>query len=330
MEVTDTIWEQVLVDRLDGLPPYQQIAATIRHKIAIAQLAPGTPLPSIRKLADIADVTTATVSRAYRVLQDQRLIETHAGVGTVVADVTAVNPWLGADSAENKLAALIGSAVSAALELGHGPDAILRTVLRCLDQVKAQQHVLFVCAASAVARRYERMLTAELGPLGVRATAVLLSDLQREDADLERALSDVTHIVTMLSFAHEVEQFFRSASLPISILLTELSLATNQRLRQLAPGAHVVFVAEPHYRTPGLGMLQPYCRNGHLTVARSLEPDDLSQSLSGADIVVHTLGTSDIVKEVIGPQQQVIELEFQLRSDSLRLLKEALINNASK
>ncbi len=329
MDANDAIWEQVLVDRLDSLPPYQQIAATIRHKIATAQIAPGTPLPSIRKLASTANVTTATVSRAYRVLQDERLIETHAGVGTVVADVTAVNPWLRADKSENELHSLIGSAVTTALELGHGPEAILRTVLRHLDQIKTPQHVLFVCGAPAVARRYERILTQELGPLGIRVSAVTLSDLQREEANLERHLSDVTHIVTMLSFAHDVEQFFRTESLPISILLTELSIATSQLLRQIPAGANVVFVAEQHYRTPGLGMLQPYCRNAQLAVARSLEPNDLSHSVSDADIVVHTLGTSDIVKEVIGPHHQVIELEFQLRSDSLRMLKEALTSNAS-
>ena len=213
--------------------------------------------------------------------------------------------------------------------MGHSHDAILRTVLRHLDQVKTPQHVLFVCGAPAVARKYERILTEELGPMGVRATAVTLADLQREDADLEQQLSDVTHIVTMLSFAHDVESFFRSQSLPISILLTELSMAANQRLRQIPPGANVLFLAEQQYRTPGLGMIQPYCRSANLTVARSLDPDYLSESLADADVVVHTLGASDTVKEVIGEHHQVIQLEFQLRNDSLRMLKEALTSNAS-
>lgn len=64
---------------------YERIAAHYRGQVKAGDLAPGTRLPSNRELADIWDVTTATITKAMAVLQAEGLVRTTRGSGTFVA-----------------------------------------------------------------------------------------------------------------------------------------------------------------------------------------------------------------------------------------------------
>jgi len=65
---------------------FEQIAETLRLKIARGELAPGDRLPTVRALAREWECTTGTVSRAFALLADEGVITTHRGRGTRVAD----------------------------------------------------------------------------------------------------------------------------------------------------------------------------------------------------------------------------------------------------
>lgn len=64
---------------------YQEIAESIRRRIAFGELGPGDRLPSVRELASTWSCTPGTVSRAYGVLGDEGLVVSHRGKGTRVA-----------------------------------------------------------------------------------------------------------------------------------------------------------------------------------------------------------------------------------------------------
>jgi len=65
---------------------YQEIAESLRQQIASGDLPPGARLPSIRETARQWRCTPGTVSRAYRQLADEGLIDGHRGGGTRVTD----------------------------------------------------------------------------------------------------------------------------------------------------------------------------------------------------------------------------------------------------
>ena len=69
---------------------------------------------------------------------------------------------------------------------------------------------------------------------------------------------------------------------------------------------------------------------GQVNVARDLDPASLERALGASDLVVRALGTSNLIKEVIRPTQQAVELEFQARNDSLRTIKDALSSPNTK
>lgn len=73
------------VDREDGLPLHEQVAAEIRRAIAEGEAGPGERLPPSRDLAAVLGVNSNTVLRALRILRDEGLLEFRRGRGVTVA-----------------------------------------------------------------------------------------------------------------------------------------------------------------------------------------------------------------------------------------------------
>lgn len=73
-------------------PLYQQLAARIQTLITTGALKRGDRLPSVRDMAQQQGVSMATVLQAYRLLEDQRLIEARPRSGYFVALRSAPGP----------------------------------------------------------------------------------------------------------------------------------------------------------------------------------------------------------------------------------------------
>jgi DNA-binding transcriptional MocR family regulator len=65
---------------------YAEIAAYLRQQIQDGTLRPGDTMPSFKKTSAQFGVAITTVNRAYRLLKEEGLTRSLAGVGTVVAD----------------------------------------------------------------------------------------------------------------------------------------------------------------------------------------------------------------------------------------------------
>ena len=68
-------------------PLYDQIETQLRGLIVSGALPAGTQLPSVRALATTLGCSVITTRRAYQELEQQELIRTFQGRGTIVADV---------------------------------------------------------------------------------------------------------------------------------------------------------------------------------------------------------------------------------------------------
>ena len=61
----------------------------MRHAIEVGGLGPGEKLPTVRGLAGELAIAPNTIVKAYSELQREGLVESRAGVGTVVAEGVA-------------------------------------------------------------------------------------------------------------------------------------------------------------------------------------------------------------------------------------------------
>ena len=77
------------LDPKSGVPFYRQIIDQIRYGLASGQLTVGEQLPTVRALAVQLKVNLNTVSKAYRELEIQNLLETQQGTGTFIGSSEA-------------------------------------------------------------------------------------------------------------------------------------------------------------------------------------------------------------------------------------------------
>ena len=113
------------VEQDSKVPIYVQIEEQIRAMIAAGQLRPGDQLPTIRELAADLRVNYNTIARVYLDLDHDGVISTQRGRGTFVAGVPDDKEM--AKMREEKLEAIVRSALEEARSLGYSPDEIAAT-----------------------------------------------------------------------------------------------------------------------------------------------------------------------------------------------------------
>ncbi len=74
------------LDFRSGIPIYLQVVDRIKEMIADGRIKPGDQLPTVRGLATELRVNFNTVARAYRILDEARIISTQQGRGPYILD----------------------------------------------------------------------------------------------------------------------------------------------------------------------------------------------------------------------------------------------------
>ena len=106
---------------LSDEPLQSQISRQIRAKILAGELAAGTDLPSIRKLARQHKVSVITVQRAYENLERENLIHSRRGKGFFVSELSEKTKK---EKANERLFEKLESPIVAALDEGLSQEEI--------------------------------------------------------------------------------------------------------------------------------------------------------------------------------------------------------------
>jgi len=330
MELNGRVWQQIVVDRRDQTSPYRQIANAIRHKIATNQVAPSTALPSVRGLADQVGVTPATVARAYRQLQSDGLVESQVGVGTVVSDTRRLVYQARRRSAE-ELERTLDAALTPLLQMGYAPSEVRAAVDRRLHR-NAESHLAIVISdAAPVLHKYVGIMKRELAPLGVSVEGMLLEQLRAPSEESKQRLARTSRVLTSLGLLRRVQESLERCGVapPISIMFTELSLATIERLSAIPKNARALVVSDERYRNSILGILLQHLSEEQVSVLHKLDETSLAEELAGCQVVVHSLGTTDLVRKVATAGHQTILMDYQVRQDAMAKLRESFVTDSA-
>lgn len=309
-------WSRLRVDRSATTPLYLQIANTIRHRIATNEMRALSRVPSVRRMARFAEVTPATIARAYQVLQAEGLLETLSGSGTVIADVRQIENEARARSGE-ALARAIDNAITPLLNMQFSPEEVLEAVEERL-RLSYAANLVVVAAAAPVADKYARYLNGRLkGKYDIKP--VLVGAIKSKDPATVELLRHCDRCVTLLSLHQVVRELLAPYGIPISILLTQLSLDTLRELEDLSsrPGVRVGVVAEEYYRPSVLATVGQYFAPDRILAVVDLRPEALRRKLAGVDLCIHTLGAQEMVVNAGLKQLPTLELKFEVRQDSL-------------
>jgi len=120
------------IDFRSGLPIYTQIVNQVQSQIVSGIIKPGDQLPTVRALAEELRVNFNTVARAYRILDEARIISTQQGRGTYITEIPPPN--VSEKLRKETLEALTHRYISEAMRLDFSKSEIRQMVS---DQIKA-------------------------------------------------------------------------------------------------------------------------------------------------------------------------------------------------
>jgi GntR family transcriptional regulator len=118
-------------------PLYQQIVDGLRREVSEGRLAPGSPLPSFRNLAEQLLVSVITVKRAYEELERAGIIFRRQGLGTFVAEAGAERTR---EAKTERARELLRQALREALEAGLTGNDVLRLFKSILHERTESTH----------------------------------------------------------------------------------------------------------------------------------------------------------------------------------------------
>ena len=120
------------IDFRSGLPIYTQIVNQVQTQVAGGILKPGDQLPTVRALAEELRVNFNTVARAYRILDEARIISTQQGRGTYITEIPP--PQVTEKLRRESLQALTERYINEARRLEFSRDEVSEMIK---DQLKA-------------------------------------------------------------------------------------------------------------------------------------------------------------------------------------------------
>ena len=127
------------LDFHSGLPIYTQIVNQIQSQLVNKILKPGDQLPTVRALAQELRVNFNTVARAYRILDEARIISTQQGRGTYIIEIPP--PEISEKLRYESLTALTQRFVIEAFRLGFSEREVSQMVKGSLKFWKDAQDI---------------------------------------------------------------------------------------------------------------------------------------------------------------------------------------------
>ena len=132
-----TFGKRLRLDLRADSPIYQQLVDQIQAQIASGSLHPGDQLPTVRALAAELRINFNTVARAYRILDEARVISTQQGRGTYITEIPP--PKVTERMRRESLEALARRFVEEATRLGSAETEIRQMVTEQLKSWKETQ-----------------------------------------------------------------------------------------------------------------------------------------------------------------------------------------------
>ncbi|MBI5945033.1 MAG: GntR family transcriptional regulator [Chloroflexi bacterium] len=124
----------LLLDDRSGLPIYTQIVNQIQSQLVNGILKPGDQLPTVRAMAQELRVNFNTVARAYRILDEERIISTQQGRGTFITEIPP--PEVSVRLRYESLSALTQRFINEAFRLGFSEREVSQMVRDNLKSMK--------------------------------------------------------------------------------------------------------------------------------------------------------------------------------------------------
>lgn len=118
------------IDPRSAVPPFEQLRVQLLALVSSRDLAPGTRLPTVRRLAEDLGIAPNTVARTYRELEADGIIETRGRHGSFVSSHGS--------AAERQAQEAAATYAVRIRQLGVAPDSGVALVAAALREPSAE------------------------------------------------------------------------------------------------------------------------------------------------------------------------------------------------
>ncbi len=291
----DTVERLALaLDRASSVPVSVQLRGALEYGIASGDLAPGTRLPSVRRLAARLGLSPVTVSNVYAALQEGGHVKGRVGTGTFVADDGVSHHQA---QALRDIERRIGELVRLGQEAGLSRAELAYRVSTAPErpgQVRVLMLGTFQDATEAYAEDIRPCLRA-----GDEIIARTTERLARDRPE------GIALIVAPRTLRVEAQSYF--PGLPVVGITLIPKEATRIALAAIPPQAQVAAISYfPEFLPAMRAGIMRFAPHVSRVTATIRDDDNLSAILSRADVVIHSTGAEDL-RQGLRSDQTAIE-----------------------
>jgi len=290
-----------------------QLAEQLRYLIARGEYQVNDPLPSTRTLADQLDISFHTVRKAYKVLQEDGLLESKRGSGYTVKERTPLDKGermeRGAAVVHEMLQRLIGLGLSDA-EI----ESLIQEQSALLDHLSVQQKLVLTGTCSEINELCADQVSHALQQ---PVRAVLLSKLDGHE-DAEFVFAPYSNLSTAMHAVPRADVIGFATHLPASVL---------ERVSRLTDRETLGLITRDHETIPPLSnQIRTHSAYGGQVIAASIQDDTdhLESFIGQTDLLLYTPGTRRRLLPLLDEEANAEKLTVIVTEDSRSAIEDAV------
>jgi GntR family transcriptional regulator len=313
---------RVMLDRNMDVPLFRQLRAALEMRIIDGELRDGTPLPSIRRMANDLDVATVTVVQAYKELQAHGYIQSVPKRGFFVTSGYFSQPSI---ESNIRVVELIDLMFDAARETGIGEKKAAQLVLQRLHERQSRPKTIAIVGFRD-ASLSERVAHTRTGVADLSVSVIGLSFEKLEAMDGEELDDLLQPIDVFLVSVGEVRH--------ASLILGKHAVRILPMTRELRADVVAAIQRQPEDTRFGVIANSHEYADRIIAEFRRVHPASITSSIAIVDdtIAVHrVLERSDVIligslagtrlEVPIAPELDRIEFIFVPDADTLNKLR---------
>lgn len=279
----------------------EQIKGQIIYAISFGSLQGGDILPSIRELAQILKVSPVTVSKVYRDLTFDGLLNTKPYLGVFVNEMGLDHQKTHLNAAQSSLNRILENAIKRAELMGYSLEEIHDAFINVLEQ---QQHpkqekkiIVVVSNYTRATTFYANDIADLLKDLNVEVTPVTIGELTQNFDRYKDLLKNASLAVTIPQRLQDTRALVEPDYCKVIAVAYELAPITIQRLSAIRPEQRVGIVSTlPEYVQTMVNELESYGLNIEppLTVTIT-QTDRIKEMLKQIDVLIYASGSEKVL-----------------------------------
>ena len=318
----------LLITDDEHVPIYLQIVHQIRYLVTGRELSSGDQLPSVRQLAVQLGVNAGTVAQAYRILQEEGLINSQRGRGTYVTPLADESTRM--TLRQELLTEAMNALSTRAFALGYGAAELRQHFTSHLLQSSYTLPFVLAGPTKEAAEKYGT-LVASAFPENVHVSVIscTLEELENGHPSLLECYKTAFLTGTFLSLVPRVETELRRHGVRSEVigLTARVTDATLEHLRSLGPGGPYALATEERNVNAALGIIAQHAAVDLRSIRVLTERSSSKEwQIPEAELVLHTFGVTALLDENGVSEERRLELSFTLSEESRAHLSRLVSN----